>query len=72
MKTRIHVRLEQLKGIKTNLELSSTEHIEKSSYLQMVDMNIEALTDIVTLVDAINNNDSEKVEDWFKRDLSPY
>ena len=67
MKTRIHARLEQLKGIKTNLELSSTEHIEKSSYLQMVDMNIEALTDIVTFVDAVNNQESEKVEDWFKR-----
>ena len=67
MNTRIHAMLEQLKGIKTNLELSSTEHIEKSSYLQMVDMNIEALTDIVTLVDAVNNQESEKVEDWFKR-----
>ena len=33
----------------------------------MVDMNIEALTDIVTLVDAVNNQESEKVEDWFKR-----
>ena len=67
MKTRNHARLEQLKGIRTNLELSTTEHIEKSSYLKMVDMNIEALTDIVTLVDAVNNNDSDKVEDWFKR-----
>tara|TARA_X000001388_G_C2192651_1_gene108184 strand:+ start:334 stop:546 length:213 start_codon:yes stop_codon:yes gene_type:complete len=67
MKTRIHVRLEQLKGVKRNLEVSATEHIDKSSYIQMLDMNIEALTDIVTLVDAVNNNESEKVEDWFKR-----
>ena len=67
MKTRIHARLEQLKGIRTNLELSTSDHVEKSSYMQMIDMNIEALTDIVTLVDAVNNNDSKKVEDWFRR-----
>ena len=67
MKTRIHARLEQLKGIRTNLELSTTDHVEKSSYMQMIDMNIEALTDIVTLVDAVNNNESKKVEDWFRR-----
>jgi hypothetical protein len=67
MKTRIHARLEQLKGIRTNIELSNSDHVEKSSYIQMVDMNIEALTDIVTLVDAVNNNESKKVEDWFKR-----
>ena len=67
MKTRIHVRLEQLKGIRTNLSLSGSEHVEKSSYMQMIDMNIEALTDIVTLIDAVNNNESEKVEGWFKR-----
>jgi len=35
--------------------------------MQMIDMNIEALTDIVTLIDAVNNNESEKVEGWFKR-----
>jgi len=67
MTTRIHTRLEQLKGIRTNLSLSGSQHVEKSSYMQMIDMNIEALTDIVTLIDAVNNNESEKVEGWFKR-----
>ena len=67
MTTRIHTRLEQLKGIRTNLALSGSQHVEKSSYMQMIDMNIEALTDIVTLIDAVNNNESEKVEAWFQR-----
>ena len=67
MKSRIHVRLEQLKGIRTNMSLSSSQHVDMSSYIQMIDMNIEALTDIVALVDAVNNNESDKVEDWFKR-----
>tara|TARA_Y100000361_G_C11134188_1_gene330808 strand:- start:97 stop:309 length:213 start_codon:yes stop_codon:yes gene_type:complete len=67
MTTRIHTRLEQLKGIRTNLTLSGSQHVEKSSYMQMIDMNIEALTDIVTLIDAVNNNESEKVEAWFQR-----
>tara|TARA_Y100000401_G_C8308545_1_gene218369 strand:+ start:1051 stop:1263 length:213 start_codon:yes stop_codon:yes gene_type:complete len=67
MTTRIHTRLEQLKGIRTNLSLSGSQHVEKSSYMQMIDMNIEALTDIVTLIDAVNNNESEKVEAWFQR-----
>jgi hypothetical protein len=33
----------------------------------MVDMNIEALTDILTLIEAVNSDDSETVSNWFER-----
>jgi len=67
MKTDIYARVEQLKGLRSSVSLNPNESIDKSSYLQMVDMNIEALTDILTLIEAVNSDDSETVSNWFER-----
>ena len=67
MTTQIKKRLEQLKILKQSVVLTGSEHVDKESYLQMIDMNIEALSDITNLVDYVNAGDSEKVSERFQR-----
>lgn len=67
MRSSIVKRLEQLKVIRESVSLTGNDHVDKASYLRMIDMNIEALTDIVTLIEYVKDNNSEKVEQWFDR-----
>lgn len=67
MKSKIKKRLEQLKIVKQSVLLTTSDQIDKQSYLEMIDMNIEALSDIVNLAEFVNKGDSEKVSEWFER-----
>ena len=67
MRSKIVERRDNLKVIRQSVAMQSSESIDKNSYLQMIDMNIEALTDIVTLINYVKNEEAEKVSQWFDR-----
>ena len=67
MKSQIKDRLTQLRRIKRQVAAQPTEYVEKSSYLQMIDFNIEVIRDMINLIDAVNSENKKVVEDWFNR-----
>ena len=67
MKSDIKQRLGQLKKAKTKVLAEPTEYVDKSSYIQMIDFNIQTITDIIVLVDAVNSENQRVVSKWFSR-----
>ena len=67
MKSSIKKRLEQMQGAKTKVVNEPSEYVDKSSYIQMIDFNIQCLKDIIVLVDAVNSENQKAVSSWFAR-----
>lgn len=67
MKSQIKERLTQLKRIRKQIVAQPTEYVEKSSYIQMIDFNIQVIKDMINIVDAVNSEDKKAVENWFNR-----
>jgi len=67
MKSGIKERLMQLKKVRADVLAEKTQHVDKSSYIQMIEFNIQTLTDIIILVDAVNSENQKMVSEWFAR-----
>ena len=67
MKSSIKDRLKQLILLRKKVASDKNTYVDKSSYLQMVDFNIEVVRDLVNLIEAVNRDDQKFVSNWFHR-----
>ena len=67
MKSSIKDRLKQLILLRKKVASDKNTYVDKSSYLQMVDFNIEVVRDLVNLIEAVNRDDQKFVSKWFHR-----
>ena len=67
MRSKIKERLQQIKKVRADVIKEPTKYVDKSSYIKMIDMYIEALRDIIYVVEAVNRKDKRSVSGWFAR-----
>ena len=67
MKSKIRARLKQLTTVRKKVSADNNNYVDKSSYINMIDFNIEVLRDLVNLISAVNRDDQEYVSKWFDR-----
>ena len=67
MKSNIKDSLKQLILLRKKVASDKNTYVDKSSYLQMVDFNIEVVRDLVNLIEAVNRDDQKFVSNWFHR-----
>ena len=67
MKSKIRARVKQLTTVRKKVSADNNNYVDKSSYINMIDFNIEVLRDLVNLISAVNRDDQEYVSKWFDR-----
>ena len=67
MRSKIKERLQQITKVRADVIKEPTKYVDKSSYIKMIDMYIEALRDIIYVVEAVNRKDQRSVSGWFAR-----
>ena len=65
MKSSIKDRLKQLILLRKKVASDKNNYVDKSSYVQMIDFNIEVVRDLVNLIEAVNRDDQKVVSIWF-------